>query len=109
MRHISDFGLKHSLCGLKHGLLGPHKMSFLVTKIKAFFYAAQSKSFTGTRLNLSASVINRHVQDLEHHLGVVLFYRTSKGLILTNAGKILFKVEVYGLSVFPFSYLFLTI
>jgi DNA-binding transcriptional LysR family regulator len=53
-----------------------------LSKIKVFFYAARSSSFTGTGLALSSSVISRHVQDLENQFDIKLFYRTSKGLVL---------------------------
>ncbi len=62
-----------------------------LSKIKAFFYAAKSKSFSGTKLLTSPSVINRHVQDLENQFNLKLFFRTNKGLVLTKPGEFLFK------------------
>ena len=61
-----------------------------MTKIKPFYYAAKAGSFSRTELNLSSSVISRHVADLEGYYGAKLFYRTQKGLVLTKVGEVLF-------------------
>ncbi len=60
-------------------------------KIKPFYFAAKAKSFNKTSLNVSSSVISRHVSDLEKHYEVKLFYRTKSGLVLTQKGEALFK------------------
>jgi len=41
------------------------------------------------RLHIAPSAINRQVIQLENHLGVALFARTSQGLRPTAAGEIL--------------------
>ena len=48
-------------------------------KIKPFYHAAKSGSFSKTELNLSSSVISRHVADLEKQYETKLFHRTKQG------------------------------
>lgn len=60
-------------------------------KIKPFYYAAKAGSFSKTELNLSSSVISRHVADLEKQYEIKLFHRTKSGLILTQKGEAFFK------------------
>src|SRR5262249_37183224 len=50
-------------------------------------------SFTGAEasLNLSQSAISRHVSALERDLGIMLFHRHSRGLILTEQGEMLHR------------------
>ncbi|MCP1199836.1 LysR family transcriptional regulator [Notoacmeibacter sp. MSK16QG-6] len=62
-------------------------------KLRVFHAAAQAGSFThaADTLNLSQSAISRQVSALEHEIGVSLFHRHARGLVLTEAGEILFK------------------
>ena len=60
-------------------------------KLKAFYQAANSKSFSKTNLTLSSSVVSRHVSDLEKFFDLKLFFRTPEGLKLTCAGKDLYE------------------
>ena len=62
-----------------------------VNKLRYFYFAAKAHSFNKTELNISPSVISRHVADLESYYNVKLFHRTSKGLVLTQTGQSLFK------------------
>ena len=65
-----------------------------LTKIKAFYSVAKACSFVGADLDVSPSVLSRHVQDLESLYEVKVFHRTKKGVFLTPSGKWLFgKVE----------------
>jgi DNA-binding transcriptional LysR family regulator len=61
-------------------------------KLRIFHAAAQAGSFThaGERLNMSQSAVSRQVSALEHDLGVALFHRHARGLILTEQGEHLF-------------------
>ena len=43
------------------------------------------------RLRLSQSAISRQVSALEHDVGVPLFNRHARGLVLTEQGEILFR------------------
>nr|WP_308423124.1 LysR family transcriptional regulator [Marinithermofilum abyssi] len=36
---------------------------------------------------MSQPALSKHIRNLEHDLGIVLFYRTSTGIELTEAGK----------------------
>ncbi len=62
-------------------------------KLKIFHAVAKAGSLTGAAktLNLSQSVISRHISNLEESLGVSLFNRHARGLILTEQGEILFE------------------
>jgi len=62
-------------------------------KLKIFYAVARAGSLTGAAktLNLSQSVISRHISNLEEALGVTLFHRHARGLILTEQGEILFE------------------
>ena len=61
-------------------------------KIRIFYTAAEAGSFThaGDSLGLSQSAVSRQVGALERDLGVPLFHRHARGLILTEHGEQLF-------------------
>lgn len=54
---------------------------------------AQAGSFThaGATLNLSQSAVSRHISSFEEDLGLTLFHRHARGLILTEQGELLFR------------------
>ncbi|HRP78125.1 MAG TPA: LysR family transcriptional regulator, partial [Aquamicrobium sp.] len=58
-----------------------------------FHAAAQAGSFThaAETLRLSQSAISRQVSALEQDVGVALFHRHARGLVLTEQGEILYK------------------
>ncbi len=60
-------------------------------KLKYFYAAAKMGSFTaaGKKLHISQSSISRSVISLEERLGVKLFVRHSRKIVLTNHGEIL--------------------
>src|SRR5258706_4270024 len=62
-------------------------------KLRIFQAAAQAGSFThaGEALNMSQSAVSRQVSALEQDLGVALFHRHARGLILTEQGEHLFR------------------
>ena len=62
-------------------------------KLRIFQAAAQAGSFThaGESLNMSQSAVSRQVSALESDLGVPLFHRHARGLILTEQGEDLFR------------------
>lgn len=62
-------------------------------KLRIFFSAAQAGSFThaGEQLEMSQSAVSRQVSALEAELGVPLFHRHARGLILTEQGELLFR------------------
>jgi DNA-binding transcriptional LysR family regulator len=63
-------------------------------KLKVFHAAAEAGSFThaGEHLGLSQSAVSRQVSALEQELGVSLFHRHARGLILTEQGDLLFRI-----------------
>ena len=65
-------------------------MSIDWDKLKVFHAAAQAGSFThaGEQLGLSQSAVSRQVSALEQELGVSLFHRHARGLILTEQGEL---------------------
>jgi DNA-binding transcriptional LysR family regulator len=60
-------------------------------KLRIFHAVAESGSLTsaGKNLNLSQPVVSRHITTLEETLGVSLFRRHARGLVLTEQGEIL--------------------
>lgn len=62
-------------------------------KLKVFHAAAQKGSFThaGEELGISQSAVSRQVGALEQSLGVPLFHRHARGLLLTEQGEQLFR------------------
>jgi DNA-binding transcriptional LysR family regulator len=61
-------------------------------KLRIFHAAAEAGSFThaADALHLSQSAISRQVSALEHDIGVKLFHRHARGLILTEQGEMLY-------------------
>ncbi len=62
-------------------------------KLRVFHAAAEAGSFThaAERLNLSQSAISRQVSALEYDVGVPLFNRHARGLVLTEQGEMLYR------------------
>jgi len=69
-------------------------------KLRIFHAVAQAGSFThaGETLNLSQSAVSRQISALEDTLGLSLFHRHARGLILTEEGEILSETakEIFG-------------
>ena len=65
-------------------------------KLKSFHAAAEAGSLTaaGERLGISQSAVSRQIAALEEHLGVSLFQRHARGLVLTDAGHTLHRSTV---------------
>jgi len=62
-------------------------------KLRIFHAVAEAGSFThaGEKLNLSQSAVSRQISTLEESLGVPLFHRHARGLVLTEQGELLEK------------------
>ncbi len=62
-------------------------------KLRIVHAAAQAGSFThaGDTLHMSQSAVSRQVSALEHDLGVSLFHRHARGLLLTEQGELLYR------------------
>ncbi|WP_126541810.1 LysR family transcriptional regulator [Oharaeibacter diazotrophicus] len=62
-------------------------------KLRIFHAAARAGSFThaGDVLSMSQSAVSRQVGALEQDLGVPLFHRHARGLILTEQGELLYR------------------
>ena len=62
-------------------------------KLKVFHAVAEAGTFTGAgiALGLSQSSVSRQIAGLEESLGVVLFHRHSRGLLLTEQGETLLE------------------
>ncbi len=62
-------------------------------KLRIFKTVAEAGSFThaGDKLNLSQSAISRQISTLESSLGIPLFHRHARGLILTEQGEMLLQ------------------
>lgn len=64
-------------------------------KLRIFHMVAKAGSFThaGESLNLSQSAVSRHISSFEEDLGITLFHRHARGLILTEQGELLFETS----------------
>jgi len=62
-------------------------------KLRIFHAAAEAGSFThaGDALRMSQSAVSRQVSALERELGIFLFHRHARGLVLTEQGELLFR------------------
>jgi DNA-binding transcriptional LysR family regulator len=62
-------------------------------KLRIFHAAAEAGSFThaGDMLRMSQSAVSRQVSALERDLGIALFHRHARGLVLTEQGEMLFR------------------
>jgi DNA-binding transcriptional LysR family regulator len=62
-----------------------------IDKLETFLLAAEILNFSETakRLHLSQPTVSHQIKILENTMGVVLFIRTSTGLQLTEAGRLL--------------------
>jgi DNA-binding transcriptional LysR family regulator len=62
-------------------------------KLRIFHAAAEAGSFThaGDTLRMSQSAVSRQVSALEKDLGIALFHRHARGLVLTEQGDLLFS------------------
>jgi DNA-binding transcriptional LysR family regulator len=62
-------------------------------KLRVFHAAAAAGSFThaAETLHLSQSAISRQVSALEQEVGVPLFHRHARGLVLTEQGEMLYR------------------
>ena len=62
-------------------------------KLRVFHAAATKGSFThaGEELGISQSAVSRQVHALELQIGVALFHRHARGLLLTEQGERLFR------------------
>ncbi|MEQ8860706.1 MAG: LysR family transcriptional regulator [Pseudomonadales bacterium] len=61
--------------------------------LRAFCVAAQRLSFkqAADELCLTASAVSHQIRDLEDHLGVKLFERRTRAVVLTDDGRALFR------------------
>jgi DNA-binding transcriptional LysR family regulator len=69
-------------------------------KLRIFHAVAEAGSFThaGESLNLSQSAVSRQISSLEDSLGITLFHRHARGLLLTEQGELLHKTakDIFG-------------
>ena len=65
-------------------------------KLKSFHAAAEAGSLTaaGERLGISQSAVSRQISALEESLGVSLFQRHARGLVMTDSGHTLHRSTV---------------
>ncbi len=75
-------------------------MSLDWDKLRIFYAVAEAGSFThaGNSLNLSQSAVSRQISTLEDSIGVSLFHRHARGLLLTEQGELLYNTarEIFG-------------
>lgn len=64
-----------------------------LNQLRVFHAAAREKSFTqaADTLHLTQPGISKHIKDLEESLGVSLFNRAGRRVVLTQAGEILYE------------------
>ncbi len=71
-------------------------MNYSLKQLKVFVTVAQEKSFSraGERIGLSQSAVSHSVKELENHTGVRLLDRTTREVVLTDAGQqLLLRLE----------------
>ncbi|HEY2000420.1 LysR family transcriptional regulator [Paraburkholderia sp.] len=58
--------------------------------VRAFVHAAEVQSFSKTahELAVKTSTVSRYVSELEKDLGIALFNRSTRGLVLTEGGRV---------------------
>ncbi len=58
--------------------------------VRAFLSAADLQSFSKTaqQMGLKTSTVSRYITDLEVDLGIALFNRSTRGLVLTEGGRV---------------------
>lgn len=58
--------------------------------ILSFLHAAEHGSFSraADRLQVKTSTVSRHITELEKDLGIALFNRSTRGLVLTEGGRL---------------------
>jgi LysR family transcriptional regulator, glycine cleavage system transcriptional activator len=63
-----------------------------LTALRAFEAAARHLSFTkaANELAVTPAALSHQMRTLEEHLGVVLFHRRARGLVLSEDGRVLF-------------------
>lgn len=64
-----------------------------IHQLNCFIAAANTLSFSeaARKSYISQSNISKNIDNLENELGVKLFYRTNKGVILTEEGNLLLQ------------------
>jgi len=62
-------------------------------RLRIFHIVADAGSFShaSEEINTSQSAISRQISNLEHEVGIPLFHRHPRGLILTEQGELLYK------------------
>ena len=72
-----------------------------LNQLLAFHYAADTMNFSqaATRLNVTQPAVSAQIRNLEEDLGVKLFARLGKKLVLTEPGEVLLKYtrKIFGL------------
>ena len=60
---------------------------------RIFYEVARCKNITAAseKLLISQPAVTKHIKNLEESLGVILFIRTKKGVVLTEAGNKLYN------------------
>ncbi|MBL10145.1 MAG: LysR family transcriptional regulator [Acidiferrobacteraceae bacterium] len=70
-------------------------MSWNWDRLRVFFEVVECGTFTAAakRLKLSQPAVSRQISTLEQELGITLFHRDYKGLVLTEIGEEVFKTS----------------
>lgn len=89
--------LRYNFCKIKGVLRGEMKntnvLNYNYDAIKYFICVAKNGSLTmaSKTLGISQSALSQSMKNLEQNLGITLFNRNTRGIILTEEGKVLYE------------------
>jgi DNA-binding transcriptional LysR family regulator len=76
-------------CTIPHSPENENTMDYFAA-VRAFLHAAELGSFSkaAAQMEVKTSTVSRHINELEADLGIALFNRSTRGLVLTEGGQV---------------------
>ena len=91
-KRTAGLGADRNLVRILHSsVMTPINRNLSLRGLRIFCVAAENESFreTAEKLFITASAVSHQIKNLEDELGQKLFERTSRSLVLTDAGRLL--------------------